>query len=439
MALSVIQTNNRARNKTLRHVASGVRLNSAGDDASAYAISERMRVQLRSLDQDEQNVKNGRDLLAVADGGIQNIISQLRTMKELALNAANDHNTDADRATLQKEFEARREGIDEIAAETNYNGKLLLDGNYGRKKVESAVSIEPSGAAATITGVGTASALATYTISSDGVYQLDASCQFCKIEVNAANVEIRGSGSQNTNIYIECQKADTNLWLDSMNVYLNRQDTKFRDMGADISFLRFGSSTSNTLHLKNSNTIESHTSRGYPAGVPRTEKALVHIGGGLSIYGNGTLTMDLKSRTGGEFGAFIGTDAGEVSSANLVIHGGTLLACSHRGAAIGSGNGGSMGDITIDGGTITAYTTVSAPIGSGAFGSVGNITIRGGMVTAEASQQGNAGIGGGSNSTVGDIKLEGGKIHASTMNFNTASDAPVIGAGTLLAPGEKRH
>ena len=62
---------------------------------------------------------------------MQEIIYELRNIRELALNSANDHNTDADRATIQKEYEHKIANIDDIASTTNYNGKILLDGRYG--------------------------------------------------------------------------------------------------------------------------------------------------------------------------------------------------------------------------------------------------------------------------------------------------------------------
>lgn len=127
-----LQENDSELGKSLEKVSSGMKLNSAGDGASEYAIARRMEVQLRGLDQDIQNVKNGSDLVAIAEGGIQNIVDNLRDMKAMAINAANDSNTDADRATMQKEFEQRLQQIDDIAATTNYNGKLLLNGNWER-------------------------------------------------------------------------------------------------------------------------------------------------------------------------------------------------------------------------------------------------------------------------------------------------------------------
>ena len=118
--------------KEMKKVSSGMKLNSAGDDASAFAISEKMRVRIRGLEQDIENVKKGKSLLEVGAGGIDEIVQELRNLKALAINAANDHNSDMDRATIQKEFVQRMENIDDIASTTNYNGKLLLNGDYNR-------------------------------------------------------------------------------------------------------------------------------------------------------------------------------------------------------------------------------------------------------------------------------------------------------------------
>ena len=195
MTLGELNKNVSRVGKDLKKLSSGMKINSASDDASAYAISERMQVMMRSLDQDEQNVKNGRFLLNVAAGGIDNIVQELRSLKELALNSANDHNTDADRATIQKEFDQRMANIDDIAVETNYNGKILLDGRYGRKRanvdsggsaedVAGTTKTEPSGPVTLISS-------GNYTIADDGVYMLDNGYTgTIQISPNAKNVKI---------------------------------------------------------------------------------------------------------------------------------------------------------------------------------------------------------------------------------------------------------
>lgn len=132
MALNELNTNSNRLSKDLKKISSGVRITGAGDGASEYAISEKMRTMIRALDQDVENTKKGRDLVKVAEGGIQNIIEELRTLKELALNSANDHNSDFDRTILQKEFDARKAHIDSVATDTNYNGIMLLDGRWSR-------------------------------------------------------------------------------------------------------------------------------------------------------------------------------------------------------------------------------------------------------------------------------------------------------------------
>ena len=133
-ALNQLGRNDSELAKQLQKVSSGMRINGAEDDASGYAISVRLRTLEGAYGQDIQNAKTGANLVAVAEGGIQSVVDNLRTMKEMMLNARNDTNTDADRATMQKEFEKRLETITDIAAETNYNGRLLLNGDYGERQ-----------------------------------------------------------------------------------------------------------------------------------------------------------------------------------------------------------------------------------------------------------------------------------------------------------------
>ena len=103
-----------------------MRINSAADDASGYAISERMRTQIRSLDQANANSQNASSLLRVADGALSSSVEIMRFMKEKAINAANDTNTDEDRAIIQKELDQQIDQINDNANVT-FNGKYLFD------------------------------------------------------------------------------------------------------------------------------------------------------------------------------------------------------------------------------------------------------------------------------------------------------------------------
>ena len=127
--LNTLNKNHGALSKSLQKVSSGMKINGAADDASGYAISERMRVQIRGLDQANQNTQNGNSMMKVAEGAVSSTVDILKTLKEKVINAANDTNTDADRATIQKELD---QSIDQINDNANvtYNGKYLVDGSH---------------------------------------------------------------------------------------------------------------------------------------------------------------------------------------------------------------------------------------------------------------------------------------------------------------------
>ena len=128
LTLGELNKNNNKLSKELKKVSSGMKINNAADDASGYAISERMRVQVRGLDQDNVNAQNATSLLKTADGAVSSSIDILKTMKEKAINAANDTNTDSDRATIQKELDQSYDQLDDNANLT-FNSKRLFDGS----------------------------------------------------------------------------------------------------------------------------------------------------------------------------------------------------------------------------------------------------------------------------------------------------------------------
>lgn len=129
--LNTLNKNSSALQKSLEKVSIGQKIVSAKDDSSAYSISEKMRSQIRSMDQDSRNVQNGSALLKIAAGGIDSIIDELRNLKELSIKSANDTNSDVDRLTIQKEFQQRVDNITELVNSTNYNGLTLMGGDYG--------------------------------------------------------------------------------------------------------------------------------------------------------------------------------------------------------------------------------------------------------------------------------------------------------------------
>ncbi|TAJ23504.1 MAG: flagellin FliC [Planctomycetota bacterium] len=110
-------------------LSSGMRIATASDDAAGLGISERMRAQIRSLGQAGRNAQDGISLAQSAEGSLNETSNTLVRMRELAIQASNGTLSDADRATIDSEFQALKNEIDRIASETEFNGIPLLDGS----------------------------------------------------------------------------------------------------------------------------------------------------------------------------------------------------------------------------------------------------------------------------------------------------------------------
>jgi flagellin len=116
-------------NKSLQRLSSGLRINSAKDDAAGLAISNRMASQVRGLNQAVRNANDAISLSQTAEGALQESTSILQRMRELSVQSANDTNTVSDRASMQAEISQLLSELDRIAETTQFNGKNLLDGS----------------------------------------------------------------------------------------------------------------------------------------------------------------------------------------------------------------------------------------------------------------------------------------------------------------------
>jgi flagellin-like hook-associated protein FlgL len=114
--------------QSLSKLSSGLRINRAADDAAGLAISEKMRAQIRGLEQAQRNTQDGISLIQTAEGALSETHSILQRMRELAVQAANDTYTAQDRADIQKEIDQLIQEIDRISNATQFNNKNLLDG-----------------------------------------------------------------------------------------------------------------------------------------------------------------------------------------------------------------------------------------------------------------------------------------------------------------------
>jgi len=115
---------------SIKKLSSGLRINSAADDAAGLAISEKMRAQIRGLGQAQDNAQDGISLLQTAEGALQQTTDILQRMRELTIKAQNTGVlTDSDRTSITSELSTLRDEIDRIATSTTFNGKKLLNGS----------------------------------------------------------------------------------------------------------------------------------------------------------------------------------------------------------------------------------------------------------------------------------------------------------------------
>jgi flagellin len=114
----------------LQRLSSGLRINSAKDDAAGLAIGERLTTQVRGYNQAIRNAGDGISLAQTAEGGLDAITSSLQRMRELAVQAANYSNTTADRTAINAEFSQLKSEIDRVSNQTKFNTQGLLDGSF---------------------------------------------------------------------------------------------------------------------------------------------------------------------------------------------------------------------------------------------------------------------------------------------------------------------
>lgn len=123
--------NTNSTSKSMEKLSSGLRINRAGDDAAGLAISEKMRAQIRGIEMAAKNSQDAISLVQTAEGALTETHAILQRMNELAIQASSDTNETIDRNALQSEFSQLASEIDDIASQTKFNNKYLLDGSYG--------------------------------------------------------------------------------------------------------------------------------------------------------------------------------------------------------------------------------------------------------------------------------------------------------------------
>jgi flagellin len=157
-----LSTNAFNQSKSIEKLSSGMRINRAGDDAAGLAISEKMRGQIRGLQQASRNAQDGISMIQTAEGALNETQSILQRMRELAVQSANDTNVTKDRSAIQNEITQLQSEVTRIADSTTFNTKKLLTGTLSGAKfqvgADASTTISLSISAMTASGLSIGSA-----------------------------------------------------------------------------------------------------------------------------------------------------------------------------------------------------------------------------------------------------------------------------------------
>ena len=206
-----------AQGKSMEKLSSGLRINRAGDDAAGLAISEKMRSQIRGLNQASRNAQDGISMIQTAEGALSETHAIGQRMRELAVQSANGTYTDEDRELINQEFNQLKSEIDRIANDTEFNGSKVINGNLSSKEiVAGTVTVEKTG-----TGITTGMANVT-----------DADLEFG----DAAN--LLGEGTFTFNVAVDVNGAIKLDLYDNSSFNDNKEyvmeSITIDDVGADI-------------------------------------------------------------------------------------------------------------------------------------------------------------------------------------------------------------
>ena len=255
--------NNNALNKNIEKLASGYRINRAGDDAAGLAISEKMRGQIRGLNQATTNANDGISLIQTAEGALEQTHSILQRMRELAVQSANGtYQNEVDRENINKEVNSLKSEIDRISTATHFNKIQLLDGTMGGGKVKltdaddlkSFSSITSTGGKLSASSVGIAAG--AFSVDANGKATIDKSQINVGADVAAGDVkgtfEATVSGDGVTTLTYKADKESTKAETDALN---GLSFTVIAAKDADGNFVA-GDSKSTTLDASDSVTFQ---------------------------------------------------------------------------------------------------------------------------------------------------------------------------------------
>ena len=369
----------------INRLSSGLRINSAKDDAAGLAISERFTSQIRGLNQAARNANDGISLAQVAEGGLGSIGTNLQRMRELAVQSANATNSTSDRAALQQEVSQLASEIDRVAMQTQFNGTNLLDGSFSAQQFQVGAN-----AGQTIT-VSSITSARTSTLGQFNGFNAQPLGTITNGAASALSVTLAGPG---TVVALGTVATDAKAISDAINASgvqgltaTAAANTKAAGVGAiggsatagAASFVLNGTTINLTQSLNLTSNLAS-TVAAINAQSANTSVIATNTGAGVSLAaadGRNITTSAITTTTGSALTDFglgaAATQTGTVSATYQAASGTSVTSVTVAGAGLGAGTPLAVGatgtaisavDISTVAGANAALTAVDAALAS---------------------------------------------------------------------------
>jgi len=252
-------------NQSLERLSTGLRINSAKDDAAGLAISERFTTQIRGLNQAVRNASDGISLSQTAESALGELTNNLQRIRELAVQSVNATNSASDRAALNAEVAERIAEVDRIAKQTNFNGVKVLDGSFGTATFQVGANVGETISVSLTTDV-TSSAIGTVnTNATNGTFSFAdvASTDITLDFGDGTTADLYGSVDVAANSTVQ-EAADqiNQANITGISAFVNASDELqvLTDVATDVTFTESGATGSDTLGLTGITTADETAS-----------------------------------------------------------------------------------------------------------------------------------------------------------------------------------
>jgi flagellin len=235
IATNALTRNERSMSSTMERLSTGIRINSAKDDAAGLAISSKMTSQINGLNQAVRNANDAISMIQVAEGAMGGMTDMLQRMRELAIQAISDSNTAADRTALDSEFDELKAAINDLAEDTEWNGTALLTGSAGSS---GTVTFQIGANASQTIAVKFADFTTNETLNTSNVVA-DEPLKSLQTDSDSALDAVLGNSST-TGLNISTS-SDAALALVGLADAINNVDSQRATLGASMSRLEYAS------------------------------------------------------------------------------------------------------------------------------------------------------------------------------------------------------